>query len=143
MDYAQTNRGESFFLEGLNVEKVFAFIERTDYFFLYNIRKCMERSSLEDGVYLNELAEYMNISMPELSKAVKNLEEKGYVVWKTDEKKEHTFVTLTNKAIELVSGQKRRMMECYEKIITNIRAEDMETTLLTLGRIRELIAEEK
>lgn len=141
MELQQNYTEEDFFLKSINVEKIFDVIERTDYFFLYNIRQCREYSELEEGVYLSELAEYMDISIPNTSKAVKGLEDKGYVVWKTDEMKERTYIVLTSKAIELMRGQKRRMMDCYEKIITNIREEDLDVMMRTLNRIRELVAE--
>ncbi len=33
------NREEEFFLKSMNVEQVFEIIERTDYFFLYNMKE--------------------------------------------------------------------------------------------------------
>ncbi|MDD6444894.1 MAG: MarR family winged helix-turn-helix transcriptional regulator [Lachnospiraceae bacterium] len=138
---AKGNIEEEFFLNSMNVEKVFAFLDRTDYFFLYHIKKCMETSKLKDGVYLSELAEFMDFPMAELSVTVKKLQEKGYVHWNTDMEEERTYITLTNKAKDLMERQKRHMIDSYEKIVTNIRKEDMETTLLTLGRIRQLIEE--
>lgn len=131
------NREEEFFLKSMNVEQVFEIIERTDYFFLYNIKECMKKSELEDGVYLSNLAEEMEMSITDTSKAVKSLEDKGYITWKLDENKERTYIVLTNKAIELVRGQKRKIIDAYEKITLNIRKEDMETTLLTLAKIRQ------
>ena len=137
-----SNTEEEFFLKSMNVEKVFAFLDRTDYFFLYNIKKCMETSELEEGVYLSELAEFMGLPMAKISITVKKLQEKGYVSWKTDMKEERTFITLMTSAKELMRRQKERMMNAYEKILTNIRKEDLETTLLTLSKIRDLLAEQ-
>ncbi|MBO5158567.1 MAG: MarR family transcriptional regulator [Lachnospiraceae bacterium] len=134
-----TNQGEEFFLKSMNVEQVFGIIERTDYFFLYNIQECMKESELENGVYLSALAEKMELSIPNVSKAVKNLETKGYVTWKLDDKKEKTYIVLTNKAIELGRDQRRKIVEAYEKITTNIRKEDMKVTMLTLSKIRNLL----
>ena len=71
-----SNTEEEFFLKSMNVEKVFAFLDRTDYFFLYNIRKCIDASELEDGVYLSELAEVMGLPMAKISATVKKLQEK-------------------------------------------------------------------
>lgn len=136
------NIEEEFFLKSINVERVFAFIDRTDYFFLYNIKACMEESEIENGVYLSELAKQMEMSITDTSKAVKNLEDKGYVIWKLDEQKEQTYITLTNKAIELARGQKKRIVDAYGKITENIRKEDLETTMLTLSKIRTLLQEE-
>ena len=44
------------------------------------------------------------------------LENKGYVIWKLDEKKKEHTLFLTNKAIELSNCQKEKMIEAYEKI---------------------------
>ena len=58
----------------------------------------MENSEIEDGVYLSDLAEYMHMSITDISKAVKKLQQKGYVEWHTDDKKERTYITPTTKA---------------------------------------------
>ena len=102
---------EEFFLKSVNVESIFEFIERTDYLFLYSIKECVEKSDCHEGVYLSEVAEYMKLSIPETSKMVKSLENKGYIIWKLDEKKERTYLVLTNKAIELSNCQKEKMTE--------------------------------
>lgn len=132
---------EDFFLKSINVERVFGIIERTEYFLIYNIKKCMEKSEIAGGVYLSALAEAMELSIADASKAVKSLEEKGYVTWKLDEKKEKTYIVLTNKAIELGQAQKRKIVDAYKKITSNIGKEDMEVTLLTLSKIRQLLEE--
>ena len=104
---------EEFFLKSINVESIFEFVERTDYLFLYSIKECVEKSDCHEGVYLSEVAEYMKLSIPETSKMVKSLENKGYIIWKLDEKKERTYLVLTNKAIELSNCQKEKMIEAY------------------------------
>lgn len=134
---------EEFFLKSINVESIFEFVERTDYLFLYNIKECVEKSDCHEGVYLSEVAEYMKLSIPETSKMVKSLENKGYIIWKLDEKKERTYLVLTNKAIELSNCQKEKMIEAYEKIISNIQEDDLAVTRCTLRKIRQLMEEIK
>ena len=134
---------EEFFLKSINVESIFEFVERTDYLFLYSIKECVETSDCHEGVYLSEVAEYMKLSIPETSKMVKSLENKGYIIWKLDEKKERTYLVLTNKAIELSNCQKEKMIEAYEKIISNIQEDDLEVTRCTLRKIRQLMEEIK
>lgn len=73
-----------------------------------SIKECVEKSDCHEGVYLSEVAEYMKLSIPETSKMVKSLENKGYIIWKLDEKKERTYLVLTNKAIELSNCQKEK-----------------------------------
>lgn len=134
---------EEFFLKSINVESIFEFVERTDYLFLYGIKECVEKSDCHEGVYLSEVAEYMKLSIPETSKMVKSLENKGYIIWKLDEKKERTYLVLTNKAIELSNCQKEKMIEAYEKIISNIQEDDLAVTRCTLRKIRQLMEEIK
>lgn len=134
---------EEFFLKSINVESIFEFVERTDYLFLYSIKECVEKSDWHEGVYLSEVAEYMKLSIPETSKMVKSLENKGYIIWKLDEKKERTYLVLTNKAIELSNCQKEKMIEAYEKIISNIQEDDLAVTQCTLRKIRQLMEEIK
>lgn len=81
---------EEFFLKSINVESIFEFVERTDYLFLYSIKECVEKSDCHEGVYLSEVAEYMKLSIPETSKMVKSLENKGYIIWKLG--KEYTYL---------------------------------------------------
>ena len=134
---------EEFFLKSINVESIFEFVERTDYLFPYSIKECVEKSDCHEGVYLSEVAEYMKLSIPETSKMVKSLENKGYIIWKLDEKKERTYLVLTNKAIELSNCQKEKMIEAYEKIISNIQEDDLAVTRCTLKKIRQLMEEIK
>ena len=135
------NAEEEFFLKSINVERIFDIIERTDYFFLYHIRECEKASEINGGVYLFTLAIEMNLPITDVSKAIKKLEDKGYVIWKLDEKKEKTYIKFTNKAIELMQEQKEKMEAAYEKIISNIPQEDIFITLNTLKKVRDLLGQ--
>lgn len=130
---------KEFLGENIRARHISELIARTDYFFLHNIKECIEKSELENGVYLSELAGEMRMSVTDTSKAVKGLEEKGYVTWKLDEDKKKTYIILTDKAYELERGQKRKLLDLYEQITANIRKEDMEVTMLTLSKIRQLL----
>lgn len=139
MSMGQGENGEEFFLRNINTDKIFDLIGRTDYWFLYEIKRCMSDSASESGVYLSDLSDYMDISITEVSKEINKLSENGYVIWKTDEKKERTYVTLTNKSIELMACQRREMQQNYEKIMNSISKEDLEITLKTMGKIKKII----
>ena len=56
---------------------------------------------------------------------------------------ERTYLVLTNKAIELSNCQKEKMIEAYEKIISNIQEDDLAVTRRTLRKIRQLMEEIK
>ena len=130
---------ENFFLNNISMDRVFKIVEQTDYLFIYNIKQCLKDSEIEDGVYLSTLAEKMELSITDVSKAVKKLEDKGYVMWKLDENRKRTYIVLTNKAEKLGLEQKRKLIDTYEKITENIRKEDMEVTMLTLNKIKNIL----
>ena len=129
---------EDFFLNKVNIDKIFEFTERWEYLFLYNIKKCVEISG-DDKTYMSELAQQMRLSVTETSKAVKNLEDNGYVIWNTDENKERTYVRLTGKAKDAMAHQHEKMERVYKMISSEISNDDMSQTVATLGKIREII----
>ena len=129
--------------KNISAEYIFDIVEKTDFFLIRSIQEGIKNSVLEEGVYLSDLAEQMNVPVTQISAAVKKLESKGYVLWKLDDSRERTYIMLTDRALKLESDQKRKMMDAYEKIISNIRKEDLETTMLTISKIRQLFESEK
>ena len=127
---------EEFFLKSINVESIFEFVERTDYLFLYSIKECVEKSDCHEGVYLSEVAEYMKLSIPETSKMVKSLENKGYIIWKLDEKKK--------KNIESKYRISQPLALCFDKdtlfrqkasLFLNAVRPDIESNARVLGKV--------
>lgn len=129
--------------KNISAEYIFDIVEKTDFFLIRSIQEGIKNSVLEEGVYLSDLAEQMNVPVTQISAAVKKLESKGYVLWKLDDSRERTYIMLTDRALKLESDQKRKMMDAYEKIISNIRKEDLETTMLTISKIRSLFENRK
>lgn len=134
---------EEFFVDRVNVDIIFDLVERTDYYFMYRILH--SHAVFEDGrsVYLADLAAELDMAVIDLSKIMHLMEDKGYVTWHTDEKKERSYVTLTGKATDLMMRQKALMIECYKKMVEQIPKEDLEASLRTIGDIRKIIKEVK
>lgn len=130
---------EDFFLKNINAGKVFEIIERADYAVLYTIRQMAGKQ--EDPVYLSDLAEKMELPLQNASKAITQLEAHGYVTWSMDEKRERTYVALTEKAKNKMEEQRERLMDAYQKISEEIPEDDIKTTIQTLSTIRSLFAE--
>lgn len=135
-------KGISLF-KNISAEYIFDIVEKTDFFLIRSIQEGIKNSTLEDGVYLSDLAEQMSIPVTQISTAVKKLEGKGYVLWKLDDSRERTYIVFTDRALKLESDQRCKMMDAYEKIVSNIRKEDLETTMLTISKIRQLFESEK
>ena len=131
---------EDFFLNKVDIGRIFDFMERSEYLLLYNVQKCTEVSG-EDRAYTSELAKRMKLSVVETSRAIKAMEDKGYVTWQTDENKERTFVKLTGKAKEAMERQNEKMAKAYRKISSDISADDIRQAVTTLEKMREIIKE--
>jgi len=133
------HKEEMFFLNNFDIDRVFGTIERADYLFLYYIKNCADESVQEGKVYLSGLAEAMHLSLPEISKAMENLQDKGYVSWKTDYSAGKTYVELTSKAVELMSDERLRMKKCYEQIREEIGEEELSGMIQTMKKITGIL----
>lgn len=132
---------EEFFQNNTNIDRVFAYLERADYALLYMIEECMKEAEPHDKAYLAELAVHAGLSMPDMSKAVKKLEGKGYVTWKLDHEKKRTYIKLTETAVDLMEQQRKKLSDCYEQIVNTVPKEELDVTMKTLHTIREIVKE--
>ncbi|MCD8327198.1 MAG: MarR family winged helix-turn-helix transcriptional regulator [Lachnospiraceae bacterium] len=136
---ADAPAAESFFLNNFNVDRLFRGIERGDYIFLYYIQMYKEGHPEQEPVYLSELAEAMNLNVTEISKAMEHLQDKGYIIWKTDASLGKTYVLFTTKTVELMADGKERIIKCYEAVVQEIGMGELAETVMTMKKIRDII----
>ncbi len=134
---------EQLFLDNVSVEMVFNLIDRIDYLFLRYIRNGGSHGAEKKEVYLSELAEGMQLPMSEVSKEVNRLQDKGYVKWLMGEKRDRTYVEVTEEAMELLDRQKEHLREVYEKIADELGAEETRAMLHSMHRIAEIVKREQ
>lgn len=134
---------EQFFLNNFNIDRVFNSIERADYLFLYYIKSLADASEEDGRAYLSDLSEKMNIDIPALSKEVESLQDKGYVMWKTDSDAGKTYVKLTSKAVELMRDEIQWMKNCYNKIRDEVGGEELDKASATMRKITAILTEMK
>ena len=130
---------ESFFLENFNIDHIFDAMERTDYLFLHYINYCARQDGPRGRAYLSELARIMKMDIPEVSKTVETLQNKGYVIWQTDLEAGKTYVQLSSKAVELMHEEFERMKAGYERIQQEIAPEDLEVTKRTMKKMSDIL----
>lgn len=130
---------EDFFIKGFDIDRIFDSIGRADYLFLYYIDVCGEKDGGSSKVYLTRLAEEMKLTIPQVSKAVRQLQEKGYVEWKMNEEKDRTYVELTQTAVELMHDERERMKNYYTLIKEEIPQEELESTINTIKKIGRIL----
>lgn len=140
MNYPANHREELFFLDNFNIDRVFNTIKRADYVFLYYIQSRQEAAPGEK-VYLTDLAEAMGLRIPQVSKAVGKLQDKGFVTWKTDDEAGRTYVELTTKAVELMAAERRWIKRCYERIRAEIGDDELARTAQNLQHIAAILRE--
>ena len=128
---------ELFFLRNFNMDRAYGAMERVDFLPLYTIRTCAERSG--PRVYLSSLSEEMGLSIPEVSRMVEQLQDKGYVVWKTDLSEGKTYVELTGKSVELMNDVHDIMGESYRRIQDEISPEELTQMTRTLKRVTAIL----
>ena len=121
------------------MDKVFSSVKRADYLFLYYIEHCSKSSQHESGAYLWELAEMMNMSIPDISKAVTRLHDKGYVEWKTNAEKSKTYVELTKTAHRLMEEERDYMKRCFDEIEAEIDTAELSAMIKTMRKVGEII----
>ena len=133
---------EWFFLHNFDVDKVFSTIQRADYLVLYYIR---QQAAQHPGskVYLADLAAAMGLKVTELSKAVEKLQDKGFVVWKTDKEAGRTYVELSSKAVELMAEEHDFMKRCYERLRTELDDDELRRTVDTMQKVTAILKEER
>ena len=134
---------EQFFLNNFDIDRVFNSIERADYLFLYYIKSIVDAHEGNERVYLSDLADAMNLSIPELSREIEKLQDKGYVMWKTDSEAGKTYVKLTSKAVELMRDEIRWMKNCYTRIREEIGEDELEKASETVKKINAILKEMK
>lgn len=131
---------ELLLLDSLAMEPAPRSIRRMDYRFLSQIQRCCQASA-DNRAYLYELAEELHLSIPALSRSIERLQEKGYVLWKTDQEQERTYVQLSSKAVELMHEEQRRLHRCYTRIHQEIGAEELSSALRTLAQVQGILAQ--
>lgn len=139
----RTTGVEQLFLDNVSVEMVFNLIDRIDYLFLRYIRNAGNQGAEKKEVYLSDLAEGMQLPMSEVSKEVNRLQEKGYVKWLMGEKRDRTYVEVTQNAMELLDRQKAHLKEVYDKIVAELGEEETRAMLRSMHRIAEIVKREQ
>ena len=133
---------EWFFLHNFDMDKVFSTIQRADYLVLYYIKMQPEQHPGEK-VYLADLAAVMGLKVTELSKAIEKLQDKGFVVWKTDRDAGRTYVELSSKAVELMAEEREFMKRCYARLRAELGDDELRRTVDTMQKVTRILKEER
>ncbi len=132
---------ELFLMEKISTESLFKIVDRADYLMLRYIDICRQKYPDQNRVYLVNLANEMEVPISEISKAVTHLQDKNYVVWKTDESGRMTYVEITDVARSRMNAQNKRIERMKEKIMEEISPEALATTIETMEKVAAMVKE--
>ena len=138
----QKHPEEWFFLHNFDVDRVFSTIQRADYLILYYIKMQAEQHP-DSKVYLADLAAVMGLKVTELSKAIENLQDKGFVAWKTDREAGRTYVELSSKAVELMAEERAFMQRCYARLRAELGDEELHRAVSTMQSVTAILKDER
>lgn len=142
MQQLQHHPEEWFFLNNFDVDRAFRTIRRTDYQVLYYIKMQQEQAPGQK-VYMETLAEAMDLRIPELSKRMEALQDNGYVVWKTDREAGCSYVELSGKAVSRMEEERAFLKRCYDRLRAEIGEEELHRTAQAMQRVTGILKDER
>lgn len=115
------------------VQKLFTELEVSEYIALHSIaRITSDKGDILQKTYLSDLADKLEMSIPNCSKMIKKLNARGFVVWSHDgDGSEGTYVVITETGIKAMSCQEEILNEYYGRVINRFGYENL-TELLKL-----------
>ena len=83
-------------MKSIKLDALFDGLTQHEFIILQIIEKKMRENG--KGIYVSEIADYMNVSTPAISRKLGMLEEKGFIIRNTDEEdRRNIYVCLTDK----------------------------------------------
>ena len=109
----------------LNTRKIFRKMSTGNYVTVEIIERLIEKEYGKDAqedtsnrIYLKDLAAQLKMPMPKVSETVRDLNERGMVVWTHDGKgTEGTYITLTESGIRAAHEQQAILNDFYSRVI--------------------------
>lgn len=95
------------------------------------------------GVSVSELAGFLNVSMPTVSRCIQKLSAKGYVQKTLNEKdKRGTYVSLTPEGKELCRNAHKNISAFLSRVLSRLDPSEMEQFISTMDKIYEAVRSE-
>lgn len=113
--------------------------ETSTLFTIYGMTACQTGP----GVSVSELAGFLNVSMPTVSRCIQKLSAKGYVQKTLNEKdKRGTYVSLTPEGKELCRNAHKNISAFLSRVLSRLDPSEMEQFISTMDKIYEAVRSE-
>lgn len=107
----------------IHIERLIPELTKMEFMVMHDIN-CLQRRSEEKGVYVSELVKRAEIVPSAISRLLKGLEEKGYIVRETDRNnRRNTYVIMTVEGRTLIEDTKKRMDSYMGKVFAQLGEE--------------------
>lgn len=122
------------------LRKIFGKMSLPDFMMLQSIFVLAEESDFEDKrIYMKKLAESMRLTIPEMSKVVTLLQDKGYILWKHDaDGHEGTYIVVSESGIRLFREQKQILKQYLESVVKEYGKENTEEFMIMFHKFEEI-----
>lgn len=95
------------------------------------------------GVSVSELAGFLNVTMPTVSRCIQKLSAKGYVQKTLNEKdKRGTYVSLTPEGKSLCQNAQKTIDSFISRVLSRLDPEEIEQFVATMDKIYEAVRSE-
>lgn len=131
-----------FILSSVKSSAIFRRLTMSEYIALHRIYRTSDKQK-EDKVYLSELCTNMNMSIYQVSKMIKELQEKGLVHWMHDgDGEDGTYITITTSGEEAMRSQTEILKKYYGRVIERFGYERLESFLSEMAALDEVLCNE-
>lgn len=92
------------------------------------------------GISVSEIAGFLNVSVPTVSRCIRKLSSKGYVQKTTNEKdKRGTYVSLTPEGELLCQNAHKNISDFLSRVLSRLDPSEMDQFLSTMDKIYEAV----
>ncbi len=131
-----------YLMNKVNVKKYFQELSVGDYIIM-----CMAQEAKEGGscakVYLEDIAERMQIPVYKVSRMIGVLKDRGLVEWTHDgDGSEGTYITITSAGVRMLKKQGQVLHEFYGRVIEKYGKEKFVHLLVMMNEVEEIMRKE-
>lgn len=126
-----------------HLKLIFSEISMRDYMILMMLVRKLGIHEPEAKVYLSEISTELDQPINQVSKLVQNLQNKGYVYWKHDDKgSSGTYIYLSETGSELMKKQQEILLRYFKNVIENMGYEKFVQVLELMFDLEDAMSEE-
>lgn len=124
-------------------KKLLQRMSTADYAAIWLMAKTEDAPEEGKKLYLSEIAEKLSLPLAKVSKIVKELQERGLVIWEHDGNGEDgTYILMTERGVQAAEERKQTMERVYRNVIQRFGEMRFAALLKELSELEEIMNEE-